>query len=118
MKTQLIIVPAMVGMLFMSCGESDKSAYTESVKDEVANVEVVEDSKPLGQNELIDTLQLTEPLRIILNKDSATAVNKIREVRKYTENGTDYFEITFDNPVKEMQVITYDELGKVKSPNL
>ncbi|WP_343850590.1 hypothetical protein [Algoriphagus jejuensis] len=118
MKTQLIIYPAMIGMLMLSCAENDKSAYTESVKEEVANAGTMEDPKPLGQHELIDTLQLSEPLRIILNKDSATAVHKIRNVRKYTEDGTEYYEITFDNPVEEMQVITYDELGKIKSPDL
>ena len=67
---------------------------------------------------LVDTLQLPDPLMVILQRDSATSLDKITNVRKYTEHGTDFYEITFDNPVKAQQVVVYDELGKVKSPDL
>lgn len=115
-------------MLFIACGEADKDSYTEAVQDEVAtkgplddddiNMKKLEDPKPLGQHQLVDTLQLPDPLLVILQKDPATSLDKIKNVRSYTEHGTDYYEITFDNPVKEKQVITYDELGKIKSPDL
>ena len=128
MKTQYILYPALVGMLFIACGEADKDSYTEAMQDEVAtegplddddiNMKKLEDPKPLGQHELVDTLQLPDPLLVILQKDPATSLEKIKNVRAYTEDGTDYYEITFENPVKEKQVITYDELGKIKSPDL
>jgi hypothetical protein len=128
MKTQYILYPALVGMLFIACGEADKDSYTEAMQDEVAtegplddddiNMKKLEDPKPLGQHELVDTLQLPDPLLVILQKDPATSLDKIKNVRSYTEDGTDYYEITFDNPVKEKQIITYDELGKIKSPDL
>lgn len=128
MKTQYILYPALVGMLFIACGEADKDSYTEAMQDEVAtegplddddiNMKKLEDPKPLGQHELVDTLQLPDPLLVILQKDPVTSLEKIKNVRIYTEDGTDYYEITFDNPVKEKQVITYDELGKIKSPDL
>lgn len=123
MKTKLIIFPALVGMLCIACGENEKSSYSEAVQDEVAvggdnNTNDLEAPKPLGQHELVDTLQLPEPLMIILQKDSATSIDKIKNVRRYTEQATEYYEITFDNPVKENQVVTYDNLGRIKSPDL
>jgi hypothetical protein len=128
MKTPLIIYPALVGMLFVACGEAEKDSYTQAMQDEVAakgpladdevNTKKLEDARPLGQHELADTLQLPDPLKVILEKDAATSLDKIVKVRRYTEHATDYYEITFDNPVKEKQVITYDELGRIKSPEL
>ncbi len=128
MKTQMIIYSAVVGMLCIACGESEKDSYTKAMQDEVAakgpledddiNMKKLEAAKPLGQHELVDTLQLPDPLLVILQKDPATSLDKIKNVRRYNEHGTDYYEITFDNPVKEKQVVTYDNLGKTKSPDL
>lgn len=127
MKTHLIILPALVGMLLLSCDQKEKSAYTEAMQDEVVtkrslndedvNIERMEDTQP-GSFELADTLELPDPLLLVLRKNSSTSPDKIRNVRKYTEQGTDFYEITFDNPVKEKQLVTYDNLGKFKSPNL
>ncbi|MBN7803258.1 hypothetical protein J0A67_20450 [Algoriphagus aestuariicola] len=126
MKTKLILYPAIVGMLFVACGESEKDSYTDAMQDEVAtkgpldgddiNMKKLEDAKPLGQHELVDTLQLPEPLIVILQKDPATSLDKIKDVRRFTEDAIEYFEITFDNPVQDKQVITYDNLGRIKSP--
>ncbi|GAB3234169.1 hypothetical protein GCM10027454_39340 [Algoriphagus aestuariicola] len=113
-------------MLFVACGESEKDSYTDAMQDEVAtkgpldgddiNMKKLEDAKPLGQHELVDTLQLPEPLIVILQKDPATSLDKIKDVRRFTEDAIEYFEITFDNPVQDKQVITYDNLGRIKSP--
>lgn len=128
MKTQFIIYPALVGLLCIACGESEKDSYTDAMQDEVAakghsdgdetSMKNLEDPKPLGQHELVDTLQLPDPVLLILQKDPATSLDKIKNVRQYSENGTDYYEITFANPVKEKQIVTYDNLGKIKSPDL
>lgn len=124
MKIKMIIYPAMVGILSIACGGNDKSSYSEAVEDEVAvggdreNLNNMEDAKPLGQHELSDTLQLPEPLMIILNKDPMTSLDKIKSVRRYTEQTTEYYEITFDTQVEENQVVTYDNLGRIKSPDL
>lgn len=128
MKTHFIIYPALVGMLCIACGESEKDSYTDAMQDEVAakgpldgdktNMKNLEDPKPLGQHQLVDTLQLPDPVILILQKDPATSLDKIKNVRRYSEDGTDYFEITFDNPVREKEVVTYDNLGKIKSPDL
>lgn len=128
MKTQLIIYPALVGALLLSCAEKESDSYTDAMQDEVStdgalvgdetNLEKLDSPEPLGQHALVDTLQLPDPLLVILSKDPATAPDKIKNVRKFTEHGTEYYEITFDNPVKEMQVVTYDNLGKIRSPEL
>lgn len=124
MNIKMIIYPAMVGILSFSCGGNDKSAYSEAVEDEVAvggddeNLNNMQDPDPLGQHELSDTLQLPEPLVIILNKSPETSLNKVKSVRRYTENAIDYYEITFDTQVEENRVVTYDDLGRVKSPDL
>ncbi len=127
MKTHLIILPALFGTLLFSCDRKEKDSYTEAMQEQVAekgssdgedeNTEM-EDNQPFGSFELGDTLQLPDPLMLILKKDPLTSPDKIRNIRKYTENGIDYYEITFDNPVKEMQLVTYDDLGRIKSPNL
>ena len=124
MKIKMIIYPAMVGILSISCGGNDKSAYSEAVEDEVSvggdqeNLNNMEDAEPLGQHELSDTLGLPDPLVIILNKNPETSLDKIKSVRKYTEQAIDYYEITFDTQVEENRVVTYDDLGKVESPDL
>lgn len=124
MNIKMIIYPAMVGILSIGCGGNDNGAYSEAVEDEVAvggdseDLNNMENPEPLGQQELSDTLELPDPLMIILNKNPETSLDKIKNVRRYTEQATDYYEITFDNPVNEKRVITYDNLGKVKSPDL
>ena len=128
MKTQLILYPALVGMLFVACAEKESDSYTEAMQDEVAtkgplddddvNMKKLEDPKPLGQHALVDTLQLPDPLILILQKDPSTSLDKIKNVRRYSENAIDYYEITFDHPVKEKQVVTYDNLGMIKSPEV
>ncbi|WP_026968758.1 hypothetical protein [Algoriphagus terrigena] len=125
MKTQLIIYPALIAMILLSCEEKPKGTYTEAMKDEVVadgslagDVPALDSPEPLGQHELVDTLQLPEPVLIILRKDPATAPDKIKDVRRYNEQGTDYFEITFVEPVNGRDTITYDNLGKIKSPEL
>lgn len=124
MNIKMIIYPAMVGILSIGCGGSDKSSYSEAVENEVAvggeneDLNNMQDEKPLGQHQLSDTLELPDPLMIILNKNPETSLDKIKSVRRYTEQATDYYEITFNNPVNEKRVITYDNLGKVKSPDL
>ncbi len=124
MKIKMIIYSALVGILSISCGGNDKSAYSEAVEDEVAvggdreNLNNLEAPKPLGQHELADTLELPDPLVIILNMDSETSLDKIKSVRRYTEQSIDYYEITFDTKVEVNQVVTYDDLGRIKSPDL
>jgi len=127
MKTNLIISTALVGILLLSCDQKEKNSYSEAMQDEVVtkrslnnedgNIERLEDNQ-LDSFELADTLELPDPLLLVLRKNSSTSPDKIRNVRRYTEQGTDFYEITFDNPVKEKQLVTYDNLGKFKSPNL
>lgn len=117
MKTQLIIYPALVGMLFVACGEKEKNSYTEAMQEEVA-MEPAAPIEPLGQHELVDTLLLPDPLKIILEKDEATSLENIKSLRKYNEEGTDYYEIVFVQPINGKDTITYDNLGKIKSPDL
>lgn len=117
-----------MGLLCFSCGEKTSDSYTEAMQDEVAtkgpleddevNTKTLDGVEPLGQHELIDTLQLPDPLLVILRKDPATTPDKIRNVREFNENGTDYYEITFEDSVGEDRVVTYDNLGKVRSPEL
>lgn len=127
MKTQLLIYPILAGMLCIGCGPKESDSYTQAMQDEVAskgpladdevNTKKLEDAKPLGQHELVDTLQLPDPLMLILQKDPATSLDKIRNVRPYTEHGTNYYEITFTQPINGNDVITYDDLGRIKSPD-
>ena len=125
MKNQSIIYLGVAGLLMFSCAEKETDSYTDAMKEEVVNDAAMADGElqsetpePLGQHALVDTLGLPAPLMLILSKHPETAPDKIRNVREYTEQGTDYYEITFDNPVEDMQVITYDNLGKIKSPDL
>lgn len=124
MKIKMIIYPAMVGIFSFACGGNEKDAYTEAVENEVSvggdreNLNNMEDAEPLGQHELSDTLELPDPLVIILNKNPETSLDRIKSVRRYTEQAIDYYEITFDTQVKENRVVTYDDLGRVKSPDL
>lgn len=112
-------------MLLLSCAEKPKDSYTEAMKDEVvadgpvaADGSALDSPEPLGQHALVDTLQLPNPVLIILQKDPATAPDNIKSLRRYTEDGTEYFEIVFTQPVNGEDTITYDNLGKVKSPEL
>ena len=125
MKTQLIIYPALIGMLLLSCAEKEKDAYTEAVKEEVvadgplsADGSALDSPEPLGQHALVDTLQLPNPVLIVLRNDPATTPDKIKSLRRYAEDGTDYYEIVFTQPVNGQDTVTYDNLGKVKSPDL
>lgn len=128
MKTYPILSVAAACVLFFSCAEKGTDSYTDAMRDEVAtggtvvgdesNLEKLEAPEPLGQHQLVDTLQLPDPLLVILSKDPATAPDKIKNVRRYTEDGTQYYEITFIAPVRDMEVITYDDLGRIKSPEL
>ena len=125
MKTKLIIYSALAGMLLFSCGEKPNDSYTEAMTDEViadgpvsADGSELDSPEPLGQHALVDTLQLPNPVLIILQKDPATAPEKIKSIRPYNEEGTDYFEIVFTEPVNGEDTITYDNLGKVRSPDL
>ena len=128
MKTQFVIYPAMVGMLYFSCAKKEKDPYTKSMEEQTAargplqedkeNMKKLEGTEPLGSHALEDTLLLPDPVKIILKRDSATALHKIRKVRRYTEDGMTFYEITFDTQVGEDQVITYDDHGKIKSPDV
>jgi hypothetical protein len=125
MKTGLIIYSALLGTLLLSCAEKERDSYTTAMKDEVVADGTRSDEgtalpspEPLGQHQLVDTLQLPEPLLIILQKDNATAPENIKSLRQYTEHGTQYFEIVFSPPVNGDDTITYDNLGRIKSPEL
>jgi hypothetical protein len=125
MKTNLIICSALVGAFLFACDKKEKDSYTDAMHEEVVSDGTRQDERaamqspePLGQHELVDTLQLPQPLLIILKKDPATSPERIKSVREYTEDAIQYYEVVFNEPVKGEDTITYDNLGRVKSPEL
>lgn len=128
MKSRYIIYPAMVGSLLFSCENKESNTYSESLKEHIKEDRetVQEEVKPenLGEADSLDyeevskLLGIPEPLVIVLQNDTATSVDKIQDIRKFTEDGTTFYEITFFENIGEDNVITYDDLGKIRSPDL
>lgn len=128
MKSRYIIYPAMVGSLLFSCENKESDSYSDSLKEHMKEdrESVQEDVKPenlaeadsLDYEEVSKLLGIPEPLMIVLQNDTATSVDKIQDIRKFTEDGTTFYEITFFENIGEDNVITYDDLGKIRSPDL
>lgn len=128
MKSHFIIYPAMVGALFFSCENKESDTYSESLKEHVAenresvqdavNLQNLEEAESLAYHEISESLGLPEPLVIVLQSDTATSVDKIEDVRKFTDKGKTYYEITFSQKIGEDNKIMYDDLGKIRSSDL
>lgn len=128
MKSRYIIYPAMVGSLLFSCENKESDSYSDSLKEHMKEdrESVQEEVKPenlaeadsLDFEEVSKLLGIPEPLVIVLQNDTATSVDKIQDIRKFTEDGTTFYEITFFENIGEDNVITYDDLGKIRSPDL
>lgn len=128
MKSRYIIYPAMVGSLLFSCENKESDSYSDSLKEHMKEdrESVQEDVKPenlaeadsLDYEEVSKLFGIPETLVIVLQNDTATSVDKIQDIRKFTEDGTTFYEITFFENIGEDNVITYDDLGKIRSPDL
>ncbi|SFA85588.1 hypothetical protein [Algoriphagus aquimarinus] len=125
MKTQLVIYPAMIALLCMSCGEDKKDTYEESIEAQnemsgpmhEGDTNMVKRDGTLldGAIDQADTVKLPTQVLEVISNDKALSVDKIRSKRKFTENGITYYEIKFMTPDEKTQSMIFDETGKIKS---
>ena len=125
MRTQLVIYPAMIACLSMSCGENKDDINSESIEaqNEISG-EVHENDTNMvkrdgtlldGAMDTADSVKLPSKVLEVIAKDDAISEDKIESKRKFSENGITYYEISFLTAQGKTHTMIFDEDGKLKS---
>lgn len=125
MRTQLVIYPAMIACLSMSCGENKDDVNTESIEaqNEMSGAVHENDTNMVkrdgtlldGAMDTADSVKLPSAVLEVIAKDEAISEDKIQSKREFSENGITYYEISFLTAQGQTHTMTFDEDGKLKS---
>ena len=127
MKSQLVIYPAMLAMLFTACDENKVDATEDSIEaqNEMNGAAHEEDTSMVkrdgtllpGAVDQIDSLSLPASVTTRINKDAILSKEQISGTRRFTENGTTYYEVKFHSKDGQIKTIVYDENGTINPSN-
>lgn len=125
MKTKLVIYPAMIALLCISCGERGDGAYEESIEaqNEISGAMHEKDTNMVkrdgtlldGTLDQSDSVTLPTPVLDAISNDNSIQQGKIRNKRMFTENGITYYEVDLLTIDEKNKKIIFDENGKIKS---
>lgn len=128
MKTQLIIYPAMLALLFAGCDEKKDDNANESVieaQNEISGEQHEDDTSMVKHDgtllpdavDQMDSVALPASVREKINQDAMSLNREITGSREFTENGQTYYEVSFRSEKEGATKVIYDATGKIKPQN-